>query len=442
MNMELTTALNQLQKAWEKHRATLSGHYTWEKTQQHAYTLLEQEKSLTTKSEDYKYTPISRILSDKFDFSHLPSATEQLPLITSSYISSLLPTSLDHYAIVLVNGTFNEITYELNAHLPFEVMRFEKAYPTYHQILDNYLANYLTKPKDPFTLLNTAFFNQGIFIHLPSNITLTKPVCIYQVSCHFKKSNIDYPRLLILIGDNSQVSLINNWNSWSNQSTFTNAVLDIYVGSQAQLDYYTLQTQGKEAYQVINTHCYQAEHSRVNSYTFTWTDELIRNNLAFYLQAPHAQTNMYGIYCLNGSQHVDNQTTVDHQQPFTESQELYKGIVADKSTGVFNGKIYVQAKAQKTNAFQTNNNILLSDEATIHTKPQLEIWADDVKCSHGATVGQLDENQLFYLRARGIPYEVAKHMLLHAFADEIIEKIPLFSLQEYLKESLDARLGS
>jgi Fe-S cluster assembly protein SufD len=150
---------------------------------------------------------------------------------------------------------------------------------------------------------------------------------------------------------------------------------------------------------------------------------------------------MYGLYYLNDSQHVDNQTTVDHQQPYTESQELYKGIVTDEATGVFNGRIYVRAEAQKTNAFQTNNNILLADGATIHTKPQLEIWADDVKCSHGATVGQLDENQLFYLRARGISYEVAKHMLLQAFADEIIKKTPLLTLRDYLKESLDTRLG-
>lgn len=439
--MELPTAFSQLQEAWEKHRATLSDQYSWEQTQQDAYMLLEQGKSLTAKSEDYKYTPTTRILSDKFNWSQLPLAGEKEPLVTPSYISSLLPASIDSYAIVLVNGALHEVTYTLNDYLPFEVMSFAQAYSTYQQLLDSYFTHYLATTIDPFALINTALFNQGILIHVPNNTILTKPICIYHVTGHFTtNSNISYPRVLISIGDKSQVPLINSWNAWLNQSTFTNAVLDIQVGSQAQLDYYALQIQGEKAYQVINTNCYQAEHSQVNSYTFTWEGELIRNNLSFHLQAPYVQSNMYGLYYLNGSQHVDNQTTADHQQPYTESQELYKGIVTDQATGIFNGKIYVQAEAQKTNAFQANNNILFSDEATIHTKPQLEIWADDVKCSHGATVGQLDENQLFYLRARGISYEVARHMLLHAFADEIIEKVPLLSLRDYLKESLDARL--
>jgi len=438
--MEITTTYPQLQEAWEKHRATLSGQYSWEKIQQDAYTLLEQGRFLTTKSEDYKYTPTTRILSDKFNWSHLPSPGEGESLLTPSYISTLLPTSFDHHAIVL-NGALNEVTYALNDYLPFEVMSFNKAYPTYQQLLDNYFENYLAIPRGPFSLINTAFFKQGLLIHIPNNTILTKPICIYHATGNFTtNSHINYPRILLVMGSNSQVSLINSWNSWPNQPTFTNAVIDIQVGPHAQLDYYTLQIQGQKAYQVITTNCYQAEHSQVNSYTFTWAGELVRNNLLFYLQAPYAQSNMYGLYYLNGSQHVDNQTTVDHQQPYTASQEIYKGIVADKSTGVFNGKVYVQAEAQKTNAFQTNNNILLSEEATIHTKPQLEIWADDVKCSHGATVGQLDEHQLFYLRARGIPYEVAKHMLLHAFADEVIGKVPLLSLRDYLKKSLDMRL--
>jgi Fe-S cluster assembly protein SufD len=440
--MELTTLSNQLQEAWGKHRATLSGHYSWEKIQQDAYTLLEKGRYLITKSEDYKYTPTTRILSDKFNWSHLPSQGSGNPLITADYISAFLPAITDSYAIVLVNGALHEVTYALNENLPFEVMSFAQAYPTYQQLVDSYFAHYLTTTRDPFALINTALFDQGILLHIPDNTVLKKPLCIYNLTNNVTtSSNINYPRVLISIGNKSQVSLINSWNSLPNQSTFTNAVIDIQVGSHAQLDYYTLQIQGKKAYQVINTNFYQAEHSQVNSYTFTWEGELIRNNLSFHLQAPYAQSNMYGLYDLNGSQHVDNQTTVEHQQPYTNSQELYKGIVTDEATGIFNGKIYVRAEAQKTNAFQTNNNILLADTATIHTKPQLEIWADDVKCSHGATVGQLDENQLFYLRARGIPEKEAKHMLLYAFGDEVIEKIPIVSLRDYLKEKLDARLG-
>lgn len=440
--MALTTLPNQLQEAWEKHKTTLSGQYIWEKVQQGAYTLLEKSRFLPTKLEDYKYTPPTRILSDEFNWANLPLAGEEKPIVTPWDISALLPTSLDHYAIVIVNGVLHEVTYALNGYLPFEVMAFSKAYRVYQQILDNYFTNYLSINIDPFALINTALFNQGILIYIPQHVILTKPICIYHIAGRSTtNSNINHPRLLVYIGNESQVNLVNSWNSLSDQSTLTNAVIDIQVGAHAQLAYYTLQIQGEKAYQVINTSCYQAEHSQVNSYTFTWEGELIRNNLSFHLQAVYAQSNMYGMYYLNGSQHVDNHTTVDHQQPYTESQELYKGMVNGTATGVFNGKIYVQPKAQKTNAFQTNKNLLLTDEATIHTKPQLEIWADDVKCSHGATVGQLDENQLFYLRARGIPYEVAKYMLLRAFAAEVIEEVSLLSLRNYLKESLDAQLG-
>ncbi len=439
--MELTTASSQLQEAWGKHRTTLSGQYSWEKTQQDAYTLLQQQFP-TAKSESYKYTPITRILSEKFDWSYAPSQKDGEISVTENHILPLLPASIDSYAIVLVNGAISQATYNINDQLPFEVISFAQAYSQHPTLLDNYFSNYLSTQTDIFSLINTALFHQGILIHVPDNTVLKKPLCIYNLTNNVTaSSDINYPRVLISIGNKSQVSLINSWNSWHNQPTFTNAVIDIQVGPHAQLDYYTLQMQGEKAYQVITTNCYQAEHSQVNNYTFTWEGELIRNNLSFHLQAPYVQSNMYGLYYLNGSQHVDNQTTVDHQQPHTESQELYKGIVTDEATGIFNGKIYVQAEAQKTHAFQTNNNLLLSDEATIHTKPQLEIWADDVKCSHGATVGQLDENQLFYLRARGIPYEIAKHMLLHAFADEIIEKVPLLSLRDYLKESLNTHLG-
>jgi Fe-S cluster assembly protein SufD len=217
------------------------------------------------------------------------------------------------------------------------------------------------------------------------------------------------------------------------------------VGTHAHVDHYTLQTQTGQtqrgnAYQVNSIHCYQANDSIVNNYTFSWDGLLIRNNLYTQLQGAHAQANMYGMYCPSQTQHIDNHTTVNHQHPNTESNQLYKGILLGKATGVFNGKIFVQPEAQKTNAFQANNNILLSDEATIYTKPQLEIWADDVKCSHGATVGQLDETQVFYLRARGIPEALARHMLLQAFADEVIGKVPLLTLRKYLEESFKVHI--
>ncbi|MEO1301484.1 MAG: SufD family Fe-S cluster assembly protein, partial [Bacteroidota bacterium] len=201
-------------------------------------------------------------------------------------------------------------------------------------------------------------------------------------------------------------------------------------------------TRMQQAHQIHTTQCYQASHSILHTHYFTWGGNLVRNNLHTYLQEPHAETYMYGLYSPNACQHVDNYTRVDHQAPNTQSHELYKGIIGGHATGIFNGGIGVQPAAQKTRALQSNHNMLMTDQATLHTKPQLEIYADDVKCSHGATIGQLDESQLFYLRARGIPMPKARHMLLYAFVKDIVNTVNLPALREQLDQDLQAVLAT
>jgi Fe-S cluster assembly protein SufD len=229
--------------------------------------------------------------------------------------------------------------------------------------------------------------------------------------------------------------------SKGNQPSFTNIVTEIVVQENATVTYTKVQNESDQAYIIGTTQVYQARDSKFSATTVSLSAALIRNNLNIVLDAENCEANLFGLYMLNGSQHVDNHTLVDHAKPRSYSNELYKGIMDGKSTGVFNGKIYVRQDAQKTNAFQSNKNILLSKDASMNTKPQLEIFADDVKCSHGATTGQLDEDMLFYLRSRGIGTNEAKALLMYAFATDIINQIPLEAVRLYVERAIANRLN-
>ncbi|MHB9147619.1 MAG: Fe-S cluster assembly protein SufD [Candidatus Amoebophilus sp.] len=436
--MHTTTVFTQLQEAFTKHIHSLPATHGWKKAQQEAYHAFQQLGLPHAKTEAYKNTPITSVLSEKFNLSDVPIALDE----PSVEIEALLQQTFNNYPIVLVNGMISKRYTPINLlHSSFQVYTFDEAYTQHPDLLMKHFAQCASDKLDIFTFINTALFKTGIMIYIPDNMVLDKPLHIYNITDAATQKTISYPRLLIATGKNSQLSIINSWHTLGENEGFTNAVTDIIVGPYTQLDCYTLQTQLGNAYQINNIHYYQNEHSVVNNYVFSWDGILIRNNLHIAIQASHAEANMYGLYCLNNTQHIDNHTLVDHQQSHTASNELYKGIIGGNATGVFNGRIYVQPEAQKTNAFQANNNILLSDQATIHTKPQLEIWADDVKCSHGATIGQLDESQLFYLQSRGIPEGLAKHMLLESFADEVISKINLLPLQEYLRKDFKDQIS-
>jgi len=432
--MSLTTVLQQLKKAHLEHKITLIQEDSWHKLQQDAFVLLDPHLSKVTTAEKYKYTPIHKLLPADFNYQYRPSIHPAQPHITSKDLSDLLPVSIIHYAIVLTNGIVHEVTYDLNKQLPFKLIKFSEATGKDQKLLHNYFEKYLGNLADPFAIINTSFFTDGILIQIPENTVLAQPICIYNYTT--ASNNVTYPRVLISIGKNSCVSVINNWHTASHASTYTNAVVDIQLDDYAKLTHYNLQLQGHNAYQIINTNCSQQAHSEVNSYTFIGDHKILRNNLSYQLEGTHAKNSIYGVYYLRDAQHVDNHIIVNHQQPYTESEQLYKGVLTDNATGVFHGSIYVQPEAQKTLAFQSNNNILLSDNASMHTKPQLEILADDVKCSHGATFGSLDKNQIFYLQSRGIPTTMAKQMLLQAFIDQIIHQVPSVSIQAFVQKEL------
>jgi Fe-S cluster assembly protein SufD len=247
-------------------------------------------------------------------------------------------------------------------------------------------------------------------------------------------------RNLVITGKNSEVTIVEKFNSSGPGNHFTNLVSEIVVAENSRLDYYSIQNDKGNRYQFSHTEIYQMRSSRVNTYTFNLQGKLLRTNLHLVIDGEGIESHMYGLYLLSGSTVADNHTVVDHKQPNSMTNELYKGIMDDQSKGVFNGKIFVRPLAQKTNAFQANRNILLSDKATVNTKPQLEIWADDVKCSHGCTTGQLDEEALFYLRTRGIHKDAARAMMLYAFAGEITDKIANPVIREYIDLAISERL--
>ena len=371
------------------------------------------------KNESYKYTPITRALEKAFAGNLANQDTA-----TTLNLSEHLIKGLEGNVFVFINGRFSE------AHSAIVSPPDQLLVHDFNSIYQHTGSS--DDSSDPFNLLNTAMATTGIAIEIPKGSILEKPVILYNITDTSESSMTQYVKNSVIVGENSQMSLVEIFSGTGAQPGFSNTSTEILVLERAVVDYYKIENENKQSIHVDNTFVTQAKNSVFSTVAVMLNGAMIRNNLTITIDDEHCEANMFGLYLLHGKMHVDNQTVVDHKKPNCLSNELYKGILDGNSTGVFNGKIFVRPDAQKTNAFQSNKNILLSDDATINTKPQLEIWADDVKCSHGATTGQLDEEQLFYLRARGLGKETAKAMLLYAFAIDVLEKIKIPALKDYL----------
>lgn len=380
------------------------------------------------KAEEYKFTAISKKLENEIQM-----FSPALPYkISDLEIKSALFEGFDGNVMVFSNGEFQPALSSKIQHLEIAKLS-EKS--------DTLLGSITKAQKDPFAALNQAAFADGIFISVPKKVKVEKPILLL----NFHKSNngqVIQPRTWIEVGDFAEVTFIELSISQNDEPYFVNKVVEVKGGINSQVNYYRLQNEGKNAIEVSNIETEIQQDAKFTSVNISLSGDLVRNNLSLNLLGSNSEGNMFGVYLLNGKTHVDNHTNVDHTIPHAESNELYKGILADQSRGVFNGKIFVRQDAQKTNAFQQNNNILLSEDAVVNTKPQLEIWADDVKCSHGCTVGQLDEEALFYLQARGIDKTSAKGLLLYAFAGEVLEKIEEESFRDHVENLIQERLGS
>lgn len=389
------------------------------------------------KNEEYKYTPLTKVLEKSFDFSTRPAK----PAISSDQANKYMIPGLEANNLVFVNGKYKpELSTIVSPKEEIVIKDLQTAFAEDSDQIEKHFSQQANFEKDGFVAVNTAFTYHGCYIHVPKNTKVKKPVAMYFINDATQGQVFNNPRNLFLIDESSEVTFIEDFNTEGNHESLTNIVTEIVVADNADVQYYKLQNNKKTAFHVGTTQVKQARSSRFSAFTFTLSGAIIRNNMNIVVEGEGCESNMYGLYLLNGKTHVDNHTEVDHQKPHCESNELYKGIMDDHSHGVFNGKVFVRQEAQKTNAFQSNKNILLSDNAVINSKPQLEIWADDVKCSHGCTTGQLDEEGIFYLRSRGISKESARALMLYAFAMDVLTSVKLDALKEFLKELIADRL--
>jgi Fe-S cluster assembly protein SufD len=417
---------------------TFIGNGALQALSQKGIQLFNEQGIPTVKHEEWKYTRIAGVLNK--DFSYAASATA----VTEADVDAVrLPGNEAANELVFVNGIYHAELSTIRSTAD-ELMIFplsEAVKGEYKSIIDANLGHSAKYHADGINAMNNAFAYQGLFLAVKKNKVVGHPLYCYYINDARAENVLSQPRTLMHVGVNAEVFLVEEEITLGNSDSFINRVSEIVVEENANVHIYKIQNEDSHSSCVKTTHVRQLGVSRVNSVTITLNGGMIRNNLNFILEAPGCESNMYGLYCVKGETHVDNHTIVDNQMPNSLSNELYKGIIDENATGVFNGKIFVRKDAQKTNAYQSNKNVLLSDTATVNTKPQLEIFADDVKCSHGCTVGRLDEEALFYLNTRGIGDKEAKALLLHAFAGEILEKIELEPIREYADQIISERLG-
>ena len=390
----------------------------------------------TKKEESWKYTSLNAIL--KNDFSVFPKHENTIEF---KDVKKYFIHEIDTYKIVFIDGVFSS-NLSSTTHQGIDVCLMSSALnkPKYKMVIDAYF-NQIACKDESLTSLNTAFANEGAYINIPKSKVVQKPIEIMYFSTGNEAALLVQPRNLIIVGENSHVQIIERHQSLNENPVLTNSVTEIFAQKRAIVDYYKIQNDNHSANLIDNTYVSQKQESHVSVQTFSFGGNLTRNNLNFYHFGERLTSTLNGITIIGGKQHVDHYTLVHHATPNCESFQDYKGIFSENSTGVFNGKVYVEKEAQKTNAFQKSNNILLGDKSTINAKPQLEIFADDVKCSHGCTVGQLDETAMFYMQQRGIPKKEAKALLMYAFSNAVIESIKIPELKQRITKIIADKLG-
>jgi Fe-S cluster assembly protein SufD len=390
----------------------------------------------TKKEESWKYTSLNAIL--KNDFSVFPKQENNIEF---NDVKKYFLHEIDTHKVIFIDGIFASFL-SATTHDGLDVCLMSSALnkPKYKMIIDEYF-NKIASKDESLTSLNTAFANEGAYINIPKSKVVDKPIEIIYFSTGSESALLVQPRNLVIVGENAHVQIIERHQSLNENPVLTNSVTEIFAQKRAIVDYYKIQNDNLEANLIDNTFVSQKQESIVSVNTFSFGGNLTRNNLNFYHFGERIVSHLNGITIIGEKQHVDHYTLVQHATPNCESHQDYKGIFSDRSTGVFNGKIFVEKEAQKTNAFQKSNNILLSDKATINAKPQLEIFADDVKCSHGCTIGQLDETAMFYMQSRGIPKKEAKALLMYAFSNAVIESIKIPELKQRITKIIATKLG-
>ncbi|MEE2839318.1 MAG: Fe-S cluster assembly protein SufD [Acidobacteriota bacterium] len=385
-----------------------------------------------SRQEEWKYTKVD--FTRKKTFEAAPANPNGL---TADRLAQLTFGNLDCPRLVFVNGHYSqelsslqEVSSQIQVQSLSEVLREnpERAKP--------HLTQYAGYQDHAFVALNTAFIQDGAFVHIPEGKRIHQPIHLLFLSTAPGETTISHPRNLIILDDNSQATILESYVGLSPRAYFTNSVTEIAVGENANLDHYKLQRESEEAFHIATLQIHQGRSSKARAFDVTLGGVLTRNEVNGVLAGAGAECALDGLYLVSGGQHVDNHTRLEHAKPHCDSREAYKGILDGQATGVFHGRIVVQPEAQRTDSKQTNNNLLLSDDAVINTKPQLEIYADDVKCTHGATIGQLDEDALFYLRSRGIGTAMARSLLIYAFATQVTDGIRVETVRAAINDHL------
>ena len=400
-----------------------------------ALKIFEEKGFPSKKEEAWKYTSLNSIL--KHDYSVFP---KQESALEYNAIKKYFIHDIDSYKIVFIDGKYSSHLSQ-TTHDGMDICLVSAALtkPKYRILIENYFNKIAAK--DGLSSLNTAFSSEGAYIHIPKNKLVEKPIQILHFSTGNETALMLQPRNLIIVDENSHVQIIERHQSLTDNPVLTNSVTEIFTNKRAIVDYYKVQNDNENASLIDNTFIRQKQESLASVHTFSFGGKLIRNNLNFYQNGERIDSTLKGVTIIGNKQHVDHNTLVHHMEPNCESHQDYKGIFGDSATGVFNGKVVVNKEAQKTNAYQANNNIIISDKASVNTKPQLEIFADDVKCSHGCTIGQLDESAMFYMRSRGIPEKEAKALLMYAFSNNVLSSVKIPEVKQRITKIIASKLG-
>ncbi len=392
----------------------------------------------TNDLEAWKYTNIAKIIDRPYN---LPLSPET-PSVDETDIEPFLIDDLDAHRVVLVNGRVDASLSDVGELPPGVVVSsLAQAGNEHPDVVEEHYGKYADFENEAMTALNTAFVQDGAFVYVPSGTVVEKPIFFLHVTATEQDLFLQ-PRHLFVVEDGAIAKIVEAQHSLTDAQTFTNTVGEAFVGAKANLDHYLIQDEGSSASQVHTRAAQQKEESVYSTQTVTYTGEVIRNNATVEADGSFCESNLFGLCVGKDDMHVDNHTQMNHVQPDCNSNELYKHVMNDESTAVFNGKVLVTRGSQRIDAYQQNDTIVLNNEAQIYTKPELEIYADDVECSHGATTGQLDEEGIFYLRSRGLSERRAQILMLQAFSEEVLSELSIDALREHVTEMVRDRFAT
>ena len=429
MSITLSEKDNGYMEGFSRFEKTAPGsNLGWLKSiREHAITRFSELGFPTPRDEDWRFTNVAPIARSSF---HIP-----LNGIDQVSAADLTPFQFEGQQIselVFINGHYSA---KLSTHCTLPegviVLNLAEAINSQEDILKENLAKYADFEDEAFTALNTAFMEDGGFIYIPKGTVVEEPIHLLYISTAGDKPSITNPRNLIIVEDNCEANIIEQYVSLDENIYLSNVVTEMVVGENSSVGHYLIELESKKAFNISTLRVQQARSSNMRSYSVLLGGSLVRNNIHPVLAGEGCNSLINGLYMSTHRQHMDNYMKIEHVSPHCDSRQLYNGVLDGRSRGVFHGRIIVHKDAQKTDAKQTNRNLLLSDYAQVDTKPQLEIYADDVKCTHGATIGQIDENALFYLRSRGISKEASRDIILKAFTNETLESMTVDSVKKY-----------